>query len=520
MNRIHNSVNFLKNTQFRGLSSKIDVPLSKIVATIGPASENLPVLPAVVEAGMRVMRINFSHATYEEADLRMKNLTQSPGLHKSFNIRAVMLDTQGPEIRTGIYNTESRKESYNAGDEVILTTDPSMREKQSKDLIWISYSNLYNVVKVGQSILLDDGALEAVVMSKDANNGTLKCKLYNGGELGNRKGVNIPGAVLEGLPAMSEKDKQDIEWGIKNDIDYIAASFVRRASDVSEIRDFASTLVQKHRVPGSSVPLIISKIESTEALDNIDAIIDESDAIMVARGDLGVEIPVEDLTMVQKDLVTRCNLEGKPVIVATQMLESMQKNPRPTRAECTDVANAIYDGADCVMLSGESAKGKYPVPAVATMDRIVRRTETYERTHGIKKTVVKSTKHPSKIDATAAAVVEASNTLDARAIIVIAESGNTAKRISMMRPHVPIVTFVKSSKIGRMLQLHRGIHPIVTDVAELGSGAESTNSHSEVINHTKMLGLVDVGDNVIVVSAIGAEEGIGSSVSMSILTLE
>ena len=520
MNRITRSINVLNNIQIRGWKSKIDVPLSKIVATIGPASENLPVLPAVVEAGMRIMRINFSHATYDEADLRMKNLNHSPGLHQTFNIRAVMLDTQGPEIRTGIFNTESRKQSYNVGDEVIVTTDPDMREKQSKDVIWISYTNIYNVVKVGHSILLDDGALELVVMSKDANSTNIKCQLRNGGELGNRKGVNIPGVELEGLPAMSEKDKQDIVWGIKNDIDYIAASFVRRASDVTEIRDYATSLVKKHRVPGSLTPLIISKIESTEALDNIDSIIQESDAIMVARGDLGVEIPVEDLTMVQKDLVTRCNEQGKPVIVATQMLESMQKNPRPTRAECTDVANAIYDGADCVMLSGESAKGKYPVPAVTTMDRIVKRTEAYERTHSIKKTTVKPTSNPSKIDATAAAVVKASNTLDARAIIVIAESGNTAKRISMMRPHVPIITYVKSNKIGRMLQLYRGIHPIVVEVDELGSKADTTTSHSSVINHTKRLGLVDVGDNLIVVSATGAEEGIGSSVSMSILTLE
>lgn len=249
-------------------NDSIRVPLSKIVATIGPASENLPVLPAVVEAGMRIMRINFSHATYDEADLRMRNLSSHcPGLDpgKPFNLRAVMLDTQGPEIRTGIFDVKEMM--YETGDEVTITTKASDREKQSKETLWMSYANVINVVDVGQTILLDDGAIELKVLEKDAAAGTLRAICQNGGGLGNRKGVNIPGAILEGLPAMSDKDKSDIEWGIQNDVDFIAASFVRKPSDVTEIRDFCRGLIAQHS-PGSPLPLIISKIESTEALDN------------------------------------------------------------------------------------------------------------------------------------------------------------------------------------------------------------------------------------------------------------
>jgi pyruvate kinase len=416
---------------------------------------------------------------------------------------------------TGIYKSD--KGEYNIGDEVTITTDPKLREHQSKDLIWISYSNLNKAVKTGQSILLDDGALEAVVMKVNDDGVTLQAVMKNAGVLGNRKGVNIPGAVLDGLPAMSNKDREDIEWGIKNDIDCIAASFIRRANDVEEIRTYCAELIALHRVPGSPLPLIISKIESTEALENIDEIVEASDGLMVARGDLGVEIPVEDLTMVQKDLVARCNQAGKPVIVATQMLESMQKSPRPTRAECTDVANAVFDGADCVMLSGESAKGKYPVEAVTTMNRIVQRSESFERVHNILKNKIDPPAIPTKMDAIATAVTEASHSLEARAILDISNSGNTAIRIASHKPHVPIVTFVPSHKLGRMLQLYRGIHPVISSMDLLGL---QEGRLSKAAQECKKLGFADKGDNVLVVAADGSEEGVGTRVTMSVVTLE
>ena len=253
--------------------------------------------------------------------------------------------------------------------QVTLTTDESVRQQQTSSHIWISYSKLYDTVSLGSSILLDDGIVELKVESKGSNGTEVTCRVMNSGVVGNKKGVNMPGLPVE-LPAMSDKDKLDIRWGIQNNIDYIAASFVRKASDVTEIRDYCRELIRElsplkeeeggrqQLSPPVPIPSIISKIESVEALINFESILQASDAIMVARGDLAVEIPMETLANVQKEMVRRCNAAGKPVIVATQMLESMQKNPRPTRAECTDVANAVIDGADCVMLSGESAKGE------------------------------------------------------------------------------------------------------------------------------------------------------------------
>jgi pyruvate kinase len=246
--------------------------------------------------------------------------------------------------------------------QVTLTTDESVRQQQTSSHIWISYRKLYDTVPLGSSILLDDGIVELKVESKGSNGTEVTCRVMNTGVVGNKKGVNMPGLPVE-LPAMSDKDKLDIRWGIQNNIDYIAASFVRKASDVTEIRDYCRELIRElypegDRSPPVPIPSIISKIESVEALINFESILQTSDAIMVARGDLAVEIPMETLANVQKEMVRRCNAAGKPVIVATQMLESMQKNPRPTRAECTDVANAVIDGADCVMLSGESAKGE------------------------------------------------------------------------------------------------------------------------------------------------------------------
>lgn len=367
----------------------------QIVATIGPASEHLPALSHVVDAGMRIMRINFSHATYDEADLRMKNLSACAVIDHTadagqVHMRAVMLDTQGPEIRTGSFSSGIKEvllkegdlvsrnihpsihiivdmtlqcmvvQRYDACMQVTLTTDESVRQEQTASRIWISYRKLYDTVSLGSSILLDDGIVELQVDSKgSSSNGEVTCRVMNSGVVGNKKGVNMPGLPVE-LPAMSDKDKLDIRWGIQNNIDYIAASFVRKASDVTEIRDYCRGLIQELYPTSPSVPIpsIISKIESVEALVNFESILQVSDAIMVARGDLAVEIPMETLANVQKEMVRRCNAAGKPIIVATQMLESMQKNPRPTRAECTDVANAVIDGADCVMLSGESAKGE------------------------------------------------------------------------------------------------------------------------------------------------------------------
>lgn len=294
--------------------SYISPSLTKIVATIGPTSEQYPVLKTLVTAGLRIMRINFSHATYEEADLRVANLRKSPGLGQiknraDFNLRAVLLDTQGPEIRTGSFPTGTKNLEFTTNDKVTLTTDDRVRSNQSKDILWISYKALFETISTDTRILLDDGAIELSVDSFNKGTCEVFCTVVNSGTLGNKKGVNLPGEKVL-LPAMSQKDKEDIKWGIENDIDYIAASFVRKPSDVTEIRDYVKTLLPLYQPENHPVPLIISKIESVEALLNFDEILKVSDGIMVARGDLGVEIPMETLTMVQKEIVRKSNLAG------------------------------------------------------------------------------------------------------------------------------------------------------------------------------------------------------------------
>ncbi len=497
----------------RKLSNKSSIggslSLSKIVATIGPASENLPVLPQVVDAGMRIMRINFSHATFDEADLRMKNLRGTTGLTRTGgNLRAVMLDTQGPEIRTGSFGTDGN-EDYVKGDVVTLSTDHSLRTSQTKDKLFITYDKIMDTVDINSVILLDDGAIELRVLEKDRGNGEIKAEVVNAGQLGSRKGVNLPGSKVQ-LPAMSDKDRVDIAWGIKNDIDYIAVSFVRKAEDLEEIRAYVDSLMKEAGYPAEHPhPQLISKIESTEAMDNFEEILAASDGIMVARGDLGVEIPMETLANAQKHIVRMSNEAGKPVIVATQMLESMQKNPRPTRAECTDVANAIFDGADCVMLSGESAKGSYPVGAVAMMQRIINSAESSQG----EENDVSFIPVPESADdreSISVATVAGSKALGASCILVKCASGRTAQSIAKFRPSCPIIAFVSSLKHGRMLQMYRGIHPVLSD--------ESTLHISDLAEKAKSLGFISPGDKLVVVAAEANNEDLSNAFGMHIVT--
>jgi len=380
------------------------------------------------------------------------------------------------------------------GSKVVLTTDGNFRTNQSTHVIWISYDKLSETVREGSSILLDDGAIELQVESVDK--GKINCVALNKGTLGNKKGVNIPGeSVL--LPAMSEKDKTDILWGVKNDIDFIAASFTRKASDIKEIRNYVASLMTKYHPPSHPHPLIISKIESTEALANFDSILEETDAIMVARGDLGVEVPMETLTNLQKEIVRKSNLAGKPVIVATQMLESMQKNPRPTRAECTDVANAVFDGADCVMLSGESAKGKYPHQSVNMMKRIVDQAETWINSNReLSPAVSVKPRQDDNLESVSHAAVEISNNLNAACIIVISKDGSLANIISKFRPSVPVLAFVSNEKIGRLLQIHRGVYPIVDQTV-----ADAAGKNSAVVEKAQSLGYCGKHQNVVIISA-------------------
>lgn len=324
---------------------------TKIVCTIGPASESVEKLEQLINSGMNVARLNFSHGDFEEHGMRIKNIREAA--KRAGKTVAILLDTKGPEIRT--HNMQNGAIELQSGDSVII----SMTEVVgTKEKFSITYPGLIEDVHVGSKILLDDGLIALEVTNVDKSANEIHTKILNSGVLKNKKGVNVPGVSVN-LPGITEKDRKDILFGIEQGIDFIAASFVRRAKDVLEIHQ----LLEENNATHIQ---IIPKIENQEGVDNIDEILEVSDGLMVARGDLGVEIPAEEVPLVQKMLIKKCNAMGKPVITATQMLDSMQRNPRPTRAEASDVANAIFDGTDAIMLSGETAAGLYPIEAVQT----------------------------------------------------------------------------------------------------------------------------------------------------------
>ena len=332
---------------------------TKIVCTIGPASENKEVLTSLIKAGLNVMRLNFSHGDHAEHLAKVNTLRE---INKELGTNvAFMLDTMGPEIRTTDFE-DGEKHKFTKGDKLTLTTRAI---KGNDKVLGITYEGLPNDVEVGGHILIDDGLIDLIVDKIDGTE--IECTLQNSGMLKGRRGINVPGAKLQ-LKAMTDKDKDDLRFAVENNFDFVAASFIRKPQDVLEMREYLDS-VGENRIK------IISKIENQEGLDNFDEILKVTDGVMVARGDLGVEIPMEELPAVQKMMIKKCVLAGKPVITATQMLDSMQSNPRPTRAEVSDVANAIYDGTSAIMLSGESAQGDYPLECVQTMAKIADATE-------------------------------------------------------------------------------------------------------------------------------------------------
>lgn len=416
---------------------------TKIVCTLGPASWDKEVFKELVFEGLNVARLNFSHGDHE-THRRSIEMVKSVRTEMGMPL-AIMLDTKGPEIRTGTFKTEVVE--LITGETYTLTT----RDVEGDENICsISYKDLPSDVGVGGKILIDDGLVELeVVEIKDGTD--IVCKVLNDGQVKNYKGVNVPGAKLR-LPALTEKDISDIEFGIENGVDFIAASFIRTANDVLSIRKILED-------NGADKIQIISKIENAEGVENIDEIIRVSDGIMVARGDLGVEIPMERIPIVQKDIIRKCNLAQKPVITATQMLDSMIRNPRPTRAESTDIANAIFDGTDAIMLSGETASGDYPVQAVQMMASIALETEKaldYDWMFAIRADHL-------AVDVTFAlshATVTTSKDLDARAIITATSSGFTARKLSSLRPRATIVAACTKNYVRRQLSLMWGVETI------------------------------------------------------------
>ena len=458
---------------------------TKIVCTIGPASQSPEMVEKLIEAGMNVARLNFSHGTHEDYAVKIATIRDTAAkLNKPVGI---LLDTKGPEIRT--HDMENGELHLVTGQVI----DISMKQVLGNEKMFsVTYEQLIEDVDRDNIILLDDGLIELRVLAKDVEKGIIHTIVENAGVLKNKKGVNVPGVSIK-LPGITEKDAQDILFGIEQGVDFIAASFVRTAKDVLEIRE----LLEQN---GGSHIQIIPKIENQEGVDNIDAIIEVSDGLMVARGDLGVEIPAEEVPLVQKSLIKKCNQVGKPVITATQMLDSMQRNPRPTRAEASDVANAIMDGTDAIMLSGETAAGLYPIESVRTMDKIATRTEASLNYRAIVSARSRE-KEANMTEAISQAVAYTSINLNVKAVLAPTESGNTAKMIAKYRPGVPIIAVTGSEKTAQILTLVWGVNPIVTqrvkttdEILELAVDASLKHGH------------VDHGDVVVITAGVPVGE--------------
>lgn len=435
-------------------------PLTKLVTTIGPASEEFEPLSQCVASGMNVMRLNFSHATPDEFFLRINNLAKA----ENGEYVATMLDTRGPEIRLGGLRVCKERRNRKAkiklqeGHELVLTTDAAKDGDGDERCMFVNYPLLAKKLTVDDCVLLDDGAITLRVVEV-LHDQAVRCIVENTGMIGERKGVNLPGIPLD-LPAMSEKDEADIKFGVEHGIDIIAASFVHDGNGVLQIRRYVEQCVAEvgggHYADGET-PLIVAKIESFEALRNLDDIIDSSDGIMVARGDLGVEVPLVQVCQRQKEIVDLCRVAGKPCIIATQMLDSMAGNPRPTRAEVADVTNAVIERADAVMLSGESANGDYPVLSVQTQREICETSEPwlFRRAAPPIFNVVPSL---SAYDALAFAAVSAQRAASAQAIVVKeCDKGNVSRSVARFAPDVPIVALCNSTRIARQLALSRGV---------------------------------------------------------------
>ncbi|MED1603979.1 pyruvate kinase [Cytobacillus kochii] len=458
---------------------------TKIVCTIGPASESIEKIIELINAGMNVARLNFSHGNFAEHGERIANIREAS--KQTGKTVAILLDTKGPEIRTN--DMKDGAIELEAGNNIIV----SMNEVEgTTDIFSVSYSGLIDDVHIGSSILLDDGLIALEVNAINKEKKEIHAKILNSGTLKNKKGVNVPGVSVN-LPGITEKDAKDILFGIEQEVDFIAASFVRRPSDVLEIRQ----LLEENN---AEYIHIIPKIENQEGVDNIEGILEVSDGLMVARGDLGVEIPAEEVPLVQKQLIKKCNELGKPVITATQMLDSMQRNPRPTRAEASDVANAIFDGTDAIMLSGETAAGSYPVEAVKTMHNIASRAETALNHREILSQRSKNNKH-NVTDAIGQSVAHTALNLGVSAIITPTESGHTARMIAKFRPVNPIVAVTSHEYVSRRLSLVWGVY------SQVGQKAKTTDDMLDIaVEESLQTGIVHSGDLVVITAGVPVGE--------------
>ena len=451
---------------------------TKIICTLGPSTEDEKTLRELMIAGMDVARINMSHGTHEEHRLKIEKVKK---LRREMDLPvAILLDTKGPEIRTGNF---PEKIMLEAGQEFTLTTEECIGDNKH---CFITFSGLPADVDEGTKILIDDGLIEMVVKSKTETE--IVCKVINGGPVSSHKGINVPNVTLS-LPFLSDRDREDLKFGIEQDVDFVAASFTRNANDINEMR------AELEKNGGGDIR-IIAKIENNDGVKNIDEIVRVSDGIMVARGDLGVEIPIAEVPIIQKMLIRKTRNSDKPVITATQMLDSMMKNPRPTRAETTDVANAIYDGTSVIMLSGETAAGAYPVEAVKTMADIAVTTENnidyIDRFNKLD-----MNERPDVTSAISHATCTTAHDLGASAILTVSKSGSTSRMLSKYRPECPIISGTPSEKVWRQTNMSWGVCPIMIEEKD---NTDALIDH--VIDVAQKKGLLKNGDLVVLTAGV------------------
>lgn len=453
---------------------------TKIVCTIGPSTDDENVLRELMLSGMNVARFNFSHSTHEDHKRRFEQIERLRNeLHLPI---ATLLDTKGPEIRLGTFEDNKPVEIID-GEIFTLTTDDVIGTKERSS---ISFKNLPKDIKVGNRILINDGVIE--LLTEKVTPTDIVCRVIHGGTVSNNKGVNVPGVMLS-MPYISDRDMMDLQFGAKLNFDFIAASFVRTAADIHYLRNFTQSL-------GWRSPRIIAKIENSDGVNNIDEILAAADGVMVARGDMGVEIPFEQIPAIQKEIIHKAYNAGKQVITATQMLESMIKNPRPTRAEITDVANAIYDGTSAIMLSGETAAGAFPIEAVKTMALIA---ETTEKDIDYAHRFIKrdATENPSVTDAISHATVTTAHDLNAAAIVTVTKGGGTARMISKYRPSCPIIGLTTDDTTCRQMNMSWGICPSL--IKEYDNTDDLINNALEVSVREK---LINIGDLVVITAGV------------------
>ncbi len=454
---------------------------TKIVCTLGPATDTVEILKELINAGLSAARINFSHGTYESHGEIINKLKQArEELRKPVPL---LLDTKGPEIRLKTFKEEPVH--LDQGQEFTLTTRDI---EGDKTIVSISYTELNNDISIGSRILLDDGLIELIVIRIEDTE--IVTKVVNSGNIRSRKGVNVPDVYIN-LPSLTKKDIEDIKFGIEQGFDYIAASFIRSAKDVLDIKNILD------ENDGSHID-IIAKIENRDGVNNIDEILEVADGIMVARGDLGVEIPPEEVPKVQKMLIRKANEIGKPVITATQMLESMTKNPRPTRAEANDVANAIYDGTDCIMLSGETAMGDFPVEAVRMMSKIAVEAEN-DINYSAKIAEYRVNLQSSVTNAISYATCSTASNLSASCIVPVTTSGFSARMVSRFRPSCPILAVTERENTWRKLSLTWGCIPVLTNTFKHGADSEVFKDASKIAQD---VGLAKNGDTIVIVAGV------------------